>query len=79
MSVGICTGCPSETLSSNGQYVDTHLHNGTETENMTQVSLDSILDNENVDRVMYPSGEQVDLAAIKQHAHCQVTRIGWLH
>lgn len=46
---------------------------------MTPMTLNSILDDENIDRVMDPAGEEVDLAAIEQHSHCQVTRAGWSH
>ena len=57
----------------------THLHDSGHAENMTPASLYSIFNDENVNRVMYPSREEVDFAAIEQHSHCQVTRAGWLH
>lgn len=43
----------------------THLHDGGQTKNMTPMSLYSIFDNENIDRMVYPAGEEVDLAAIE--------------
>lgn len=46
---------------------------------MTQLSLNGILDDENVDGVVNPAGEEVDFARVEQHSHCQVTRMGWSH
>lgn len=75
-NVGIWVGTVRESVSERHVH-GTHLHESAQTKNMTRMCVYSIFNDENIDRVVYPAGEEVDLATIEQHSHCQVTIVGW--